>query len=124
VTELPLAGPRPAISEVAPEQLAAWLVARGEPAYRARQILAGVHRPQARGFGDLTDPGSRWSGSLRPRIYAFVAVLRAAGVPVTVRDTRGREIEAACGQLHAQRAGRRLPRSARPSPELIPAGVA
>ena len=33
----------------------------------------------------------------------------AAGVPVTVRDTRGREIEAACGQLHAQLAGRDLP---------------
>ena len=32
-----------------------------------------------------------------------------AGVPVTVRDTRGREIEAACGQLHAQLAGRDLP---------------
>jgi 23S rRNA (adenine2503-C2)-methyltransferase len=69
-------------------------------------------------------PGSRWSGSPRPRIDAFVGVLRAAGVPVTVRNTRGREIEAACGQLHAQLAGRRLPRSARPSPELISAGVA
>jgi hypothetical protein len=27
---------------------------------------------------------------------------------VTVRDTRGREIDAACGQLHAQLAGRPL----------------
>jgi adenine C2-methylase RlmN of 23S rRNA A2503 and tRNA A37 len=32
--------------------------------------------------------------------------MQQAGVPVTVRDTRGREIEAACGQLHAQLAGR------------------
>jgi len=31
-------------------------------------------------------------------------------VPVTVRDTRGREIEAACGQLHAQLAGRPIRR--------------
>jgi len=54
-------------------------------------------------------PGSRWSGSPRPRIDAFVEILREAGVPVTVRDTRGREIEAACGQLHAQLAGRALP---------------
>ncbi len=53
-------------------------------------------------------PGSRWSGSPAGRIARFRAVLRAAGVPVTVRDTRGREIDAACGQLHAQLAGRRL----------------
>ena len=57
-------------------------------------------------------PGSRWSGSPRHRIEAFAATLRAAGVPVTIRDTRGREIEAACGQLHAQLAGRALPRPA------------
>jgi 23S rRNA (adenine2503-C2)-methyltransferase len=55
VTELPFAGPRPAISDVAQEQLAAWLVARGEPAYRAGQILRGVHRPDAVGFADLSD---------------------------------------------------------------------
>ena len=35
--------------------------------------------------------------------------LRRIGHSVTVRDTRGREIEAACGQLHAQLAGRELP---------------
>ena len=54
-------------------------------------------------------PGSRWSGSSAQRISAFRATLSAAGVPVTVRDTRGRQIEAACGQLHAQLAGRSLP---------------
>jgi 23S rRNA (adenine2503-C2)-methyltransferase len=63
-------------------------------------------------------PGSRWSGTPRPRIAAFAGVVRAAGVPVTVRNTRGREIEAACGQLHAQLAGRALPRAARVEPEL------
>ncbi|HET8587249.1 MAG TPA: hypothetical protein VFM74_05165, partial [Candidatus Limnocylindria bacterium] len=55
MTELPIAGPLPAISEAASEQLAAWLSARGEPAYRASQILAGVHRPDVHGFGDLRD---------------------------------------------------------------------
>jgi 23S rRNA (adenine2503-C2)-methyltransferase len=55
VTELPLAGPRPAISEIDPPSLAAWLSARGEPAYRAAQVLAGVHRPDVAGFADLTD---------------------------------------------------------------------
>ena len=53
-------------------------------------------------------PGSRWSGSPRARIDDFVARLRAGGVTVTVRDTRGREIDAACGQLHAQLSGRSL----------------
>jgi 23S rRNA (adenine2503-C2)-methyltransferase len=34
-----------------------------------------------------------------PRIRRFADRLRLAGVTVTVRDTRGRRIEAACGQL-------------------------
>ena len=33
---------------------------------------------------------------------AFADAVRSRGVAVTVRDTRGRSIEAACGQLHAQ----------------------
>ena len=37
-------------------------------------------------------PGSRWSGTPPAGIAAFASVLRAAGVPVTVRDTRGRQI--------------------------------
>jgi 23S rRNA (adenine2503-C2)-methyltransferase len=46
-------------------------------------------------------PGSRWTAS-DPRVAdAFVERLRAHGVPVTVRDTRGREIDGACGQLAA-----------------------
>jgi 23S rRNA (adenine2503-C2)-methyltransferase len=69
-------------------------------------------------------PGSRWSGSSPDRIRIFRQVLRDAGVPVTVRDTRGREIEAACGQLHAQLAGRRLPKAAARAAEAITLGVA
>jgi 23S rRNA (adenine2503-C2)-methyltransferase len=53
-------------------------------------------------------PGSRWSGTPAARISRFSGILRAAGIGVTVRDTRGREIEAACGQLHAQLAGKAL----------------
>jgi 23S rRNA (adenine2503-C2)-methyltransferase len=34
----------PGISEVPPETLAAWFVARGEPAYRARQVLDAIWR--------------------------------------------------------------------------------
>src|SRR5690606_1637345 len=55
VTDLPLAGPAPAISEVDSATLAAWLAARGEPAYRTGQVLAGVHRPEHASFDDLTD---------------------------------------------------------------------
>jgi 23S rRNA (adenine2503-C2)-methyltransferase len=46
-------------------------------------------------------PGSRWTASLRESERAFVRVLRSAGISTTVRDTRGREIDAACGQLAA-----------------------
>jgi 23S rRNA (adenine2503-C2)-methyltransferase len=53
-------------------------------------------------------PGSRWSGTPAAGISRFSSILRDSGVTVTVRDTRGREIEAACGQLHAQLAGRSL----------------
>jgi 23S rRNA (adenine2503-C2)-methyltransferase len=60
-------------------------------------------------------PGSRWSGTPDPGVRAFAAAIRRAGVPVTVRDTRGREIEAACGQLHAQLAGRPLATLAAPA---------
>ncbi len=47
--------------------------------------------------------GSRYSGSGRGAIDAFRDALARAGVPVTVRLTRGREIAAACGQLAAER---------------------
>jgi 23S rRNA (adenine2503-C2)-methyltransferase len=46
-------------------------------------------------------PGSRWTASRPADQDEFVARLEAHGVPVTVRDTRGREIDGACGQLAA-----------------------
>jgi 23S rRNA (adenine2503-C2)-methyltransferase len=42
-----------------------------------------------------------YEGSSRDRIAAFRHELERASVPVTVRLTRGRDIEAACGQLAA-----------------------
>ena len=63
------------------------------------------------GFGPLVHvnliplnptPGSRWDASPKPVQREFVARVRAAGVSCTVRDTRGREIAAACGQLAAE----------------------
>jgi 23S rRNA (adenine2503-C2)-methyltransferase len=46
-------------------------------------------------------PGSRWTASDPAVQDEFVARLRARGVSTTVRDTRGREIDGACGQLAA-----------------------
>jgi 23S rRNA (adenine2503-C2)-methyltransferase len=40
-----------------------------------------------------------------PRVDAFAAELRKAGANVTVRDTRGRDIDAACGQLASEAEG-------------------
>ena len=45
-------------------------------------------------------PHSAYRPSSAARIRGFAEVLRGQEVAVTVRDTRGREIEAACGQLH------------------------
>jgi 23S rRNA (adenine2503-C2)-methyltransferase len=47
-------------------------------------------------------PGSEWDASPKPVEQEFVRRVNAAGVPCTVRDTRGREIAAACGQLAAE----------------------
>ena len=44
-------------------------------------------------------PGSRWDASPKPVEREFVRRVRGQGVSCTVRDTRGREIAAACGQL-------------------------
>jgi len=46
-------------------------------------------------------PGSRWTASDPGVMDAFVEAVRAHGVPVTIRDTRGKEIDGACGQLAA-----------------------
>ena len=47
-------------------------------------------------------PGSKWTASRPEDEAAFVAAIERHGVPVTVRDTRGREIDGACGQLAAK----------------------
>ena len=49
------------------------------------------------------NPTGAFDGSSRKAIDAFAAALRGAGVPTTVRLTRGRDIAAACGQLAATR---------------------
>ncbi|WP_285612575.1 23S rRNA (adenine(2503)-C(2))-methyltransferase RlmN [Actinokineospora globicatena] len=47
-------------------------------------------------------PGSQWDASPKPAEREFVRRVKAQGVECTVRDTRGQEIAAACGQLAAE----------------------
>jgi 23S rRNA (adenine2503-C2)-methyltransferase len=76
-------------------------------------LLAGVNDApeQARELAELLgpddfkvnlipyNPTGIYDGSSRARIATFKGVLDRAHVPATVRLTRGRDIEAACGQL-------------------------
>ena len=48
--------------------------------------------------------GSKWTASRPEDEREFVRRLRRHGVPTTVRDTRGRDIDGACGQLAANKA--------------------
>jgi 23S rRNA (adenine2503-C2)-methyltransferase len=78
-------------------------------------MLAGVNDSpaQARALAALLDgsafkvnlipynPTGAFDGSSRETIERFKAVLERAHIPATVRLTRGRDIEAACGQLAA-----------------------
>ena len=80
-------------------------------------LLAGVNdSPEdARLLGELLgrgaykvnlipyNPTGRYDGSARPVVAAFKAELERGGIPATVRLTRGRDIEAACGQLAVSR---------------------
>ncbi len=61
-------------------------------------------------------PGSRWTASDPAVAAEFEARLARRGIPVTVRDTRGREIDGACGQLAATN------REAAPAGARTPAG--
>lgn len=46
-------------------------------------------------------PNSVWTSSEPPVMQEFIDRLNRAGVPTTLRDTRGKEIDGACGQLAA-----------------------
>jgi 23S rRNA (adenine2503-C2)-methyltransferase len=47
-------------------------------------------------------PGSKWTASDPAVEREFVERLRAHGIPTTIRDTRGSDIDGACGQLAAE----------------------
>jgi len=65
-------------------------------------------------------PGSKWTAS-RPGVQEeFVRRIASHGVPVTVRDTRGREIDGACGQLAATVTGRSVGPARKAGSHLLP----
>lgn len=46
--------------------------------------------------------GSKWTAS-RPEVeHEFISILRSYGISATIRDTRGSDIDGACGQLAAE----------------------
>jgi 23S rRNA (adenine2503-C2)-methyltransferase len=47
-------------------------------------------------------PGPDWRPSTPERLAEFARILDERGIPVTVREPRGRDIAAACGQLRAE----------------------
>jgi 23S rRNA (adenine2503-C2)-methyltransferase len=93
-----------------------WFEAKRKPVFVEYVMLAGVNDrvEQARALGELLDPRmfkvnlipwnpteTGFEGSSRRAIDAFRDALEAGGLRATVRLERGREIDAACGQLAA-----------------------
>jgi 23S rRNA (adenine2503-C2)-methyltransferase len=88
---------------------------RGRKVFIEYVMLAGVNDrvEQARALAELLDPKvfkvnlipynptGTFGGSSPRAIEAFERALGRAGIPTTVRLTRGRDIAAACGQLAA-----------------------
>jgi 23S rRNA (adenine2503-C2)-methyltransferase len=96
----------------------AWSEARHQPVFVEYLMLDGVNDryEQALALAHALEPrelfkvnlipynptGSQFQGSTRAAIDAFKTALEAHGVRATVRLTRGRDIDAACGQLAAK----------------------
>jgi 23S rRNA (adenine2503-C2)-methyltransferase len=94
-----------------------WYAKRRRKVFVEYLMLGGVNDTvaQAHQLGRLLDPriykvnlipynptGGLYEGSTRGAIDAFKAVLEEHGLSATVRLTRGRDIDAACGQLAAK----------------------
>ncbi|MFN8082501.1 MAG: 23S rRNA (adenine(2503)-C(2))-methyltransferase RlmN [Kineosporiaceae bacterium] len=77
-----------------------------DQAWRAKKLAGELNR-RGRGWVHINPiplnptPGSRWTASEPSVATRFVDTLREAGITTTIRDTRGREIDGACGQLAA-----------------------
>lgn len=76
----------------------------------------GALARECRAFVNLIPLHAGGAGDFVPtpadQIQRFAHAVRAAGVEVAVRRSRGTDIAAACGQLRVERLGRRAPRTA------------
>ena len=78
-----------------------------DQAWRADLLADVLHEHGDRGWVHVNliplnpTPGSRWTASDPADEREFVRRLEAKGIPTTVRDTRGSDIDGACGQLAA-----------------------
>ena len=95
-----------------------WHEARRRQVFVEYLMLDGVNDryEQAHALADVLQPrtafkvnlipynptGSEYRGSTRQAIHVFKETLERRGVRATVRLTRGRDIDAACGQLAAR----------------------
>ncbi|MDR1427786.1 MAG: 23S rRNA (adenine(2503)-C(2))-methyltransferase RlmN [Bifidobacteriaceae bacterium] len=84
----------------------AWIRDINDQEWRA-DLLAAELRRRGAGWVHVNPiglnpvPGSKWTAS-RPHVEdRFAARLRASGIPTTIRETRGADIDGACGQLAA-----------------------
>ena len=72
------------------------------------QLLADELNRRGRGWAHVNPiplnptPGSIWTASTPEAQNTFVQTLLDAGIPTTIRDTRGSDIDGACGQLAAE----------------------
>ena len=72
--------------------------------YRARMLADELNR-RGHGWAHVNPiplnptPGTIWTASTRRAQDVFVAALRNNGLSTTIRDTRGSDIDGACGQL-------------------------
>lgn len=77
-----------------------------DQAWRA-DLLADLLNARGRGWVHVNPiplnptPGSKWTASRKGVEQQFVEHLRGRGIPTTIRDTRGSDIDGACGQLAA-----------------------
>ncbi len=78
-----------------------------DQAWRAEE-LARLLNQRGRGWVHVNPiplnptPGSKWTASRHGVEQEFLTRLRARGIPATLRDTRGQDIDGACGQLAAE----------------------
>ncbi|MFP7695930.1 23S rRNA (adenine(2503)-C(2))-methyltransferase RlmN [Trueperella sp. LYQ143] len=99
-------------------------------AWRAELLAAELNR-RGRGWAHVNPiplnptPGSIWTASTKTATRRFVDTLLAAGISTTIRDTRGSDIDGACGQLAAEVVDRdNVARRAKQAQEKVDARLA